>query len=74
MFLSNGSQPGSDHVEVIAKFNFNPTRDDELEVFKGQKIIVLEQSEDDWWRGRNDESGAEGWFPSNYVDMVNNVR
>ena len=32
--------------------------------------MILEESEDDWWRGRNMESGQDGWFPSNYVEMV----
>lgn len=53
---------------VVAKFNYEATRDDELDILKGQKILVIEQSEDAWWRGRNEETGTEGWFPSNYVD------
>ena len=55
---------------VIAKFNYDPSRDDELDLKKGEKIVVLEQSEDAWWRGRNEETGHEGWFPSNYVEPV----
>ena len=57
----------------MAKFNYEPSRDDELELFKGQQVLVLEQSEDAWWRGRNEESGHDGWFPSNYVEPVNHL-
>ena len=66
-FFSQGAGSG---VIVVAKFNYEPSRDDELELFKGQQVLVLEQSEDAWWRGRNEESGQDGWFPSNYVEPV----
>lgn len=32
--------------------------------------MVIEKSNDGWWRGRNDAGGV-GWFPSNYVEEVN---
>lgn len=71
--VDDGNQTGNQTI-VIAKFNYEPTRDDELEIYKGQRIIVLQQSEDAWWRGRNEESSSEGWFPSNYVDMVSVIK
>ena len=50
----------------MAKFDYQPTRDDELALQKGQMVKVLEKSSDGWWKG---EIGMErGWFPSNYVE------
>lgn len=54
----------------LALYNYDKKRDDELQLYKGQRIMILEESEDDWWRGRNMESGQDGWFPSNYVEMI----
>jgi len=54
----------------VALYNYDKKRDDELQLYKGQRILILEESEDDWWRGRSLESGQDGWFPSNYVEMI----
>ena len=54
----------------VALYNYDKKRDDELQLYKGQRILILEESEDDWWRGRSLENGQDGWFPSNYVEMV----
>jgi len=54
----------------IALYNYDKKRDDELQLYKGQRVLILEESEDDWWRGRNMENGQDGWFPSNYVDLA----
>ena len=54
----------------MALYNYDKKRDDELQLYTGQRILILEESEDDWWRGRSLENGQDGWFPSNYVEMV----
>ena len=58
----------------VALYNYDKKRDDELQLYKGQRILILEESEDDWWRGRSIENGQDGWFPSNYVEMVSVVQ
>lgn len=65
------NEPSTKKEDLIceALYNYDKTRDDELQIYKGQKILILEESEDDWWRGRNLESGQDGWFPSNYVEL-----
>lgn len=57
----------SQERRVVARYNYEKQRDDELELVKGNRVVVLEESEDKWWRGRNLETGEDGWFPSNYV-------
>ena len=57
------------HETVISKYNYQPTRADELNLKRGDKITVMEKKEDGWWYGR---SGLKtGWFPSNYVHTGN---
>jgi len=65
------NEPSAKKEDLIceALYNYEKTRDDELQLYKGQKILILEESEDDWWRGRNLENGQDGWFPSNYVEL-----
>lgn len=70
-FRQKNNEPSAKKEELIceALYNYDKTRDDELQLYKGQKILILEESEDDWWRGRNLENGQDGWFPSNYVEL-----
>ena len=56
------SQPIS---TAVAKYNYQAQQLDELSLVKGAKVMILEKSNDGWWRG---ESGNKiGWFPSNYT-------
>merc|ERR1712131_104757 len=70
-FRHKNNEPSAKKEDLIceALYNYDKTRDDELQLYKGQKILILEESEDDWWRGRNLENGQDGWFPSNYVEL-----
>ncbi|KAK3744578.1 hypothetical protein QZH41_004992 [Actinostola sp. cb2023] len=52
--------------EVVAKFNYKPRNNDELELNKGDRIFVLEKEHDGWWKGRC--GYKQGWFPSNYAE------
>lgn len=50
---------------AIVKYNYQAQQPDELSLSKGTRILILEKSNDGWWRG---QSGcATGWFPSNYT-------
>uniref|UniRef100_A0A183IPT0 Cytoplasmic protein NCK1 n=1 Tax=Soboliphyme baturini TaxID=241478 RepID=A0A183IPT0_9BILA len=51
---------------AFARYDYCPTRDDELKLTRGSEIEVLEKSADGWWRGQC--GNHVGWFPSNYVD------
>ncbi|XP_022287871.2 cytoplasmic protein NCK2-like [Crassostrea virginica] len=58
-----------DPQPAIVKFNYSPKRQDEMELFKGERVMVLEKSIDGWWKGRKSDNITSGWFPSNYVDL-----
>ncbi|VVC37471.1 Cytoplasmic protein NCK,SH2 domain,SH3 domain [Cinara cedri] len=50
---------------ALVKYNYQAQQLDELSLIKGTRILILEKSNDGWWRG---QSGCQaGWFPSNYT-------
>ncbi|XP_039278749.1 cytoplasmic protein NCK1-like [Nilaparvata lugens] len=50
---------------ALVKYNYQAQQPDELSLIKGTRILILEKSNDGWWRG---QSGTQaGWFPSNYT-------
>ncbi|KAL5005400.1 hypothetical protein ScPMuIL_018856 [Solemya velum] len=60
-----------DHMPAIAKFNYTAQQRDEMSLTKGEKVVVMEKSNDGWWKGRKPDSTV-GWFPSNYVEKEEN--
>nr|KAG5687918.1 hypothetical protein BaRGS_014367 [Batillaria attramentaria] len=65
-------------IPATVKFNYTAQRSDELSLVKGERVMVMEKSDDGWWKGQKDDM-TQGWFPSNYVqddvvgDQVDNV-
>lgn len=62
------SLTGKVDCEAIAKYNYTPVREDEVQLIKGDRVYVLEKEGDGWWRGES--KGKTGWFPSNYVEII----
>ncbi|XP_055344358.1 cytoplasmic protein NCK2-like [Paramacrobiotus metropolitanus] len=58
---------------ALVKFNYDPSKADELQLKKGEYILVIEKSHDGWWKGQNKANSARGWFPSNYVKEMPHV-
>lgn len=50
---------------AIVKYNYQAQQPDELSLTKGTRILIVEKSNDGWWRGQS--GNAVGWFPSNYT-------
>lgn len=50
---------------AIVKYNYQAQQPDELPLTKGTRILILEKSNDGWWRGQS--GNIVGWFPSNYT-------
>jgi len=61
----------SDFVRCTANHDYKASRDDELNLRKGQIVDILEKSADGWWMGRSE--GKDGWFPSNFVEMKSEI-
>lgn len=56
-------------VAYEALYDYASLREDELALAFGDRITVIEQGDDGWWRGTN-SGGLTGWFPYNYVSAV----
>ncbi|XP_055940175.1 cytoplasmic protein NCK2-like [Argiope bruennichi] len=52
-------------TSAIVKYNYEAQQPDEVSLSKGARVLVMEKSNDGWWKGECD--GVIGWFPSNYV-------
>lgn len=50
---------------ALVKYNYEAQQSDEISLTKSGRVVVMEKSNDGWWRG--EFSGKIGWFPSNYV-------
>ncbi|XP_057301593.1 cytoplasmic protein NCK2-like [Hydractinia symbiolongicarpus] len=60
-----GKQGGNVLMVATAKYPYAPTRDDEIELNRGDQVMVLEMEHDGWCRGEC--NGKTGWFPFNYI-------
>jgi hypothetical protein len=53
--------------KVVAIYDYNADKDDELTFQEGSTIYVLKKNDDGWWEGVMD--GITGLFPGNYVEQ-----
>ena len=49
-------------------YDFPAQGEDEVSVTAGDEIIILDDSNDEWWLVRRQVNGAEGVLPSSYVE------
>ncbi|NWT89886.1 STAC protein, partial [Lanius ludovicianus] len=52
----------------VALYKFVPQENEDLEMRPGDMITLLEDSNEDWWKGRIDD--RIGFFPANFVQRV----
>ncbi|XP_033743487.1 E3 ubiquitin-protein ligase SH3RF3-like isoform X2 [Pecten maximus] len=62
--------PGINSVVYVALYNYKPTKEDEVELKKGDYYTVSDKCQDGWFRGQCLKSGRTGVFPGNYVQTV----
>lgn len=53
---------------VVAIYDYNADKEDELSFTEGSLIYVLKKNDDGWWEGVMD--GITGLFPGNYVEAT----
>ena len=54
--------------KVLAIYDYNADKEDELTFQEGQTIYVLKKNDDGWWEGVME--GITGLFPGNYVEQA----
>ncbi|CAF1072616.1 unnamed protein product [Adineta steineri] len=62
---SNSSGPSNDGQAYVAAYDFQPQEDGEIELKRGDRIRMLDQSDANWWKG--EVRGTIGLFPATYV-------
>ena len=52
----------------VAKYDYRPQGESELQLFTGDRVVVIERAEGGWWHGviGNDH----GWFPETFVESL----
>ncbi|CAE1326571.1 AHI1 [Acanthosepion pharaonis] len=60
---------GAQHEEVVALYDYQAQRSDELNFAEGDILKVLYKDTEHWWMGES-PSGQQGFFPSNYVEKA----
>ncbi|KAG6334110.1 hypothetical protein ID866_4972 [Astraeus odoratus] len=65
--------PRTDHPRARAIWDYNKDGSEPQDLsFAADDIIeIIEETNEDWWRGRVQGSGREALFPSNYVEVIN---
>lgn len=58
----------ADGEVAVALYDFVGDANDELSVKEGETLVVLDRTNDDWWKCRN-QKGDEGVVPAQYVDL-----
>ena len=56
----------------VALYAYETRVDDDMSFEKGERLLVLNKEEGDWWFARSLKSQEEGYIPSNYIIEANN--
>jgi len=65
------SQKGQEVVEAL--FRYEKQHEDELAFEQGEKIVVVQKVDENWWKGESAD-GRQGLFPANYVKPIDEAR
>ncbi|XP_045213973.1 growth factor receptor-bound protein 2-like isoform X1 [Mercenaria mercenaria] len=56
--------------KACALYDFQPQESGEVQLKKGDEIIIDDEIDPNWWKGQNCRTKACGLFPANYVRCI----
>jgi hypothetical protein len=57
-------------IVAIALYDYTPIESEELEIKEGDNLIVLDDSDSDWWLVKIvSKKGGEGLVPKTYIEV-----
>ena len=70
-----GGQPAVDPADLfLALYDYDARTDDDLSFRKGDKLVVVNNSDGDWWEAELEHNrGRRGYIPSNYVAAIQSI-
>lgn len=78
-----GGQVGggaSDHLVIppgakvfVALYDYDARTDEDLSFKKGEHLIILNDTQGDWWFARSKATKLDGYIPSNYVAKLESI-
>lgn len=57
----------------VALYDYDARTDEDLSFKKGEHLIVLNDTQGDWWFARSKATKQEGYIPSNYVAKLESI-
>lgn len=75
------SHPQGDHGDLhppgakifVALYDYDARTDEDLSFRKGEHLIILNDTQGDWWFARSKATKLEGYIPSNYVAKLESI-
>ncbi|XP_053201988.1 tyrosine-protein kinase Fyn-like [Panonychus citri] len=64
---SHGSHGSNNQQIVIALYNYNAKDEGDLSFRKGDRLIILDDGDPDWWLAKHKVTNQKGYIPRNYV-------
>ncbi|XP_039258119.2 tyrosine-protein kinase yes-like isoform X2 [Styela clava] len=70
----NSGQTSGSTTRFVALYDYDARTEDDLTFKKGDHLLILNNTEGDWWKARSLANSKEGYIPSNYIAPANSVQ
>ena len=57
----------------VALYDYDARTEEDLSFKKGENLIILNDTQGDWWYARSKSTKLEGYIPSNYVAKLESI-
>jgi len=66
--------PAEDEAQLfIALYDYQARTEDDLSFKKGDRLLIINNTDGDWWQAQLVTTGAKGYIPSNYVAQLQSI-